>query len=135
MAKIEWNKAAEAELLRSEGVRRKLDAVAFTITAHAIPLSGRDTGRLVNSMDHSITLDGGTLVAHLGSNASTGTNAVGYASMNWAGKGEWVTNDERRLRRRRRGPNPGRKPVPTRPYAKAMRALGIRFKKNQGVES
>lgn len=125
MSRVEWHAEGEHDLARSAGLKAVLDAIAFTITAHAVPHSGVDTGRLVNSMDHGIDTEDGTLVAYLGSNAGQpGAQPVEYADYHWADKE--APDHVRRIGKRLRKsiPHPTRK-APTRPYKKAMDELGI----------
>jgi hypothetical protein len=127
MAAVElrWNEDGERALFKSAELRQVLDAAAFTITAHAVPHSGVDTGRLINSMSHRIEWDGETLAAYLGSGQGDGVEPVWYSTYHWAG--EAPPNGVPRTREiRRRIPHPT-KPAPTRPYTKSLAELGIEF--------
>lgn len=128
MSKVTWNTDGANELGTSRDMRRVLDAAAFTITAHAIPHVGVDTGRLVNSLDHDITNGKSSLVAFLGSNAGqAGVDAVEYASWHLANRPDAArATTGRREIRRKSIPHPTKK-APTRPYAKALNELGITF--------
>jgi hypothetical protein len=132
MSAVEWHEDGERELLNSRGLRQKLDAVAFTITAHAVPHSGVDTGRLINSMGHTVKTDNGQLVAYLGSGLQDGTQPVFYWSYHWAGRAapnqESLPKSTDSLPKREHPTRPG----PTRPYSKALRELGINAHINPG---
>lgn len=133
MAKVTWHEDGERALATSKGMRQKLDAISFTITAHAIPHSGVDTGRLINSLNHRVEEDSGELVAVLGSNAADpGTEAVEYASFHFANRRDpgAPALTKKRLTRRRI-PHPTKK-APTLPYSKAMRELGINYNVEPG---
>lgn len=113
-------------LATGSAMRQYLDAVAFTITAHAIPHSGVDTGRLVNSMSHGLHTEGDTLVVRLGSGEGDGVQPVWYAPVNWAGDRaapKPATAEIPRKRPRNHQP----RPTPTKPYVRALRELGITF--------
>ena len=128
MAKVTWNTDGEKALATSKGMEQKLNAIAFTITAHAVPHSGVDTGRLINSMNHRVEEDAGELRAVLGSNAAdASTEAVEYASFHFANRkdpGAPAIKPKRITRRRI--PHPTKK-APTLPYSKAMKELGINY--------
>ena len=126
MSKVTWNPDGERDLLTSREFRRELDRMAFRITAHAIPHSGVDTGRLINSISHSVKIDNGTLVARLGSGQGDGTEAVWYWSWHWAKQAPPVPAPRTAEVRGRKIPHPPR-PAPTKPYTKALRELGIPF--------
>ena len=126
-ATVEYHDTGEHELATSAELRDYLNAMAFTITAHAVPHSGVDTGRLIGSMSHAIKTDSGSFVAVLGSGTGDGVDAVYYAAPHWAGRtdpsADKPATDEVRGRRI---PHPT-KPGPTKPYSKAMRELGITY--------
>lgn len=127
MSSVEWHEDGARELARSAGMKAVLDRIAFTITAHAIPHSGVDTGRLVNSMDHGTDVEDGTMVAYLGSNAGQPfTQPVEYADYHWAKKK--APDHVRRIANRLRKsiPHPTKK-APTLPYKRAMDELGISY--------
>jgi hypothetical protein len=130
-ADVTWNDRGARELLHSAEMRRVLDGAAFTITAHAVPFSGVDTGRLINSMGHTTKSDGTSFVATLGSGAQDGVNAVWYASYHWADRPDPSARPDQAEVRGRKIDHPTRK-APTRPYTQALRQLGIRFTVNPG---
>lgn len=111
--KVTFHDDGLRDLATSTAMRRTLDGMAFTITAHAVPHSGVDTGRLIGSMGHAVKRRNNTLVAQLGSGLGDGVAPVFYSSYNWS------PGKPGGRRTRWRG---------TRPYAKALRELGIRFK-------
>ena len=124
--KVTWHEEGERDLARSRDLRQALDRMAFRITAHAIPHSGVDTGRLINSMSHTVKLDGGVLTAFLGSGLGDGVEPVWYWSWHWAKQAPPTPAPKTDEIRGRRIPHPT-KPAPTRPYTKALRELGIPF--------
>jgi hypothetical protein len=126
MSQVEWSEEAERELLTSPELRRALDALAFTITAHAVPHSGVDTGRLINSMGHRIDREDGRLVAYLGSGAQDGVQPVYYAAPHWAGRPDPNGRRATRPEKRKRIPHATRQ-APTKPYTKAMQELGVEY--------
>jgi hypothetical protein len=124
-ARTEWHADGLRALLTSGGMRQTLDGLCFTITAHAVPHSGVDTGRLINSMGHKIVELDGELVAKLGSGATDGVQPVAYWAQHWAGRdapnqASLPATDESGPRR----PHTTR-PAPTKPYTKALSELGI----------
>lgn len=123
---VTWNAAGERDFAHSQQLRRLLDAASFTITAHAVPHVGVDTGRLINSMGHKVTSDGTSLVARLGSGVQDGVAPVWYWTWHWAKQPPPGGAPSTKETRGRRIPHPTR-PAPTRPYSKALRELGITF--------
>jgi len=122
---VTYDLSVERAMFASPQWRRFLDRLAFTITGHAVPYSGVDTGTLTQSMGHAIEADtDGYLEAVLGSGAATGTREVWYAPAHWADKKPLLTPRRRAGRKRREHPT---KPAPTKPYVNAMRKLGIDF--------
>jgi hypothetical protein len=131
------NQAAFDAFCTSDDLRKVLDAAAFTITAHAVPHSGVDTGRLINSMGHEVEAVDGVLEAHLGSGLGDGVMPVHYWAYHWAGV---PAPDQDRLPK----PGPGEslpsrqnapKASPTRPYSKALNELGVTYTVDGGVEA
>ncbi len=122
---IEYDELAEREMMRSAAWRQFLDRLGFTIVGHAVPHSGVDTGALVQSMGHRIEdgVNGSELV--LGSGAATGVQEVWYAAPHWAKQKPQVARPVNAKSRKRR-PHPT-KPAPTKPWTKALRALGVPF--------
>lgn len=122
---VEYDKIAEKQLLTSPEFRRFLNRLGFTIVGHAVPHSGVDTGSLVQSMGHRVedTADGPELV--LGSGAATGVQEIWYAAPHWAKKKPLIPRPANAKSRKKR-PHPT-KPAPTRPWTKAMKALGISY--------
>jgi hypothetical protein len=122
---IEYDQIAERQLLGSPEFRRFLDRLGFTIVGHAVPHSGVDTGALMQSMGHRIedTPDGPELV--LGSGAATGVQEIWYAAPHWAKKKPLIPRPAN-ARSRKKRPHPT-KPAPTRPWTKAMKALGVPY--------
>jgi hypothetical protein len=122
---IEYDQIAERQLLGSPEFRRFLDRLGFTIVGHAVPHSGVDTGALMQSMGHRIedTPDGPELV--LGSGAVTGVQEIWYAAPHWAKKKPLIPRPAN-ARSRKKRPHPT-KPAPTRPWTKAMKALGVPY--------
>jgi hypothetical protein len=123
--RIEYDKLAERDLLTSSEFRRFLDRLGFTIVGHAVPHSGVDTGALTQSMGHRVEMtdDGCELV--LGSGAATGVEEIWYAAPHWAKQKPTVPRPAHAKSRKRR-PHPT-KPAPTKPWSKAMNALGISY--------
>lgn len=121
-----YSEQEERRLFRSTAWRKTLDRIAFTITGHAVPYSGVDTGALTQSLSHRVEPGSdGALEAVLGSGAATETAEVWYAAPHFAGRKPTIPKPLQVLRRRKRA-HPTKK-APTRPYASAMRALGIAF--------
>lgn len=121
----EINQDALEALFTSSGMRKVLDGIAFTITAHAIPHTGVDTGRLLNSMSHRVEKSGDHLEAVLGSGAGDGVEPVWYASYHWAAQEDpGVRPSGPEIRKHIPHPT---KPAPTRPYSKAMDEIGIDY--------
>lgn len=122
---IEYDELAEREMMRSSAWRTFLDRLGFTIVGHAVPHSGVDTGALMQSMGHRIEdgKDGSELV--LGSGAATGVQEIWYAAPHWAKQRPLVPRPVNAKSRKRR-PHPT-KPAPTKPWTKALRALGVPF--------
>jgi hypothetical protein len=131
MAGVTWNDKGARELFHSPELRRVLDGAAFTVTAHAVPHSGVDSGRLIASMGHATKSDGKTLTATLGSGAQDGVGAVWYASYHWADRPDPGARPNQAEVRGRAIEHPT-KPAPTRPYVKALRELGVRFTVSPG---
>lgn len=131
---VTWNPAGEKALMTSRQWRQTLDSAAFVITAHAVPYSGVDTGRLTQSMGHSVEQDlpAGHLVARLGSGLGDGAMPVSYWSFHWADRPapgqESMPVETAHLPHR---PHPT-KPAPTQPYSHAMRELGIQYQVEPG---
>jgi hypothetical protein len=135
--RVTVNQKGVDQFAQSPGVRQLLDALAFTITAHAVPHSGVDTGRLVGSMSHRVVPVDGVLEAQLGSGAADDVNPVYYWAYNWAG--EPAPNQEQLPK-----PGPGERlpsrqtqprPTPTRPYTKALDELGIDYRNDGGLQA
>lgn len=127
MARVEFHDDELTRLATSREMRRTLDELAFIVTAHAVPHSGVDTGRLVNSMDHRVEVVDGHAEAVLGSNASTGGDPVEYAAPHWADRADPAMAGRKSPELRGRAiPHPT-KPAPTLPYSKALTELGIAF--------
>lgn len=128
----------EAELRRTfKGgeFRRVAETAGLTILGHAIPHSGVDYGDLVNSMGYAVVAgDDGVLEVILGSNPETGA-AVPYAAANWAGPEFHNEFDEPMIGPRRpRKKRPHEiKDVPTTPWGKALRELGIQYTREPGM--
>jgi hypothetical protein len=122
---IEYDAIAEKQLLTSAEFRRFLDRIGFMIVGHAVPHSGVDTGALVQSMGHrvEVTDDGCELV--LGSGAATGVEEIWYAAPHWA-KQKPTKPRPANAKSRKRRPHPT-KAAPTKPWSKALRALGIDY--------
>lgn len=122
---IEYDELAERELMRSAAWRQYLDRLGFTIVGHAVPHSGVDTGALMQSMGHRIEdgVNGSELV--LGSGSATGVQEIWYAAPHWAKRKPLVPRPANAKSRKRR-PHPTR-PAPTKPWTKALRALGVPF--------
>lgn len=131
MSEVTYHDEGEHQLATSLGMKEVLDALAFTITAHAVPHSGVDTGRLIASMGHKTEKDGDSLVARLGSGVADGVEPVWYSSYHWADREPPGGPPTDRREIRRHIPHPT-KPAPTRPYAKAMQELGIVYTVNPG---
>ena len=113
------------DLFSSREFRNALNKIAFTITAHAVPHSGVDTGRLINSMGHRVEDVDGHLEAVLGSGAGDGVEPVWYASYHWAAQADPTARpDGRDIRKHIPHVT---KPSPTLPYSKAMDELGINY--------
>lgn len=115
--------------------RRIAETAALGILGHAIPHSGVDYGELVGSMNHDLVEgEGGVIEAVLGSNADTGTPTA-HAAANWGGPethkeyGEKPDGDRRPRKKR---PHEI-KDVPTTPWTKALRELGIEFETEPGT--
>lgn len=125
MARVEWHEDEAERILTSPGMRQRLDAVAFTITAHAVPHSGRDTGRLAASMSHRVEVRDGRLVAILGSNAETNAAPVEYAEANWE---EGANGKPTRGGRVRKKDGHISKSTPRKPYQKALNELNIEYR-------
>lgn len=125
-AKVEWDDDAVEEMLTSPEMRRELERLAFTITAHAVPHVGVDTGRLINSMGHRVEIEDGRAVAYLGSGAQDGVEPVYYAIPHWSGRPDPEGRRAGRPEKRKRIPHPTR-PAPTTPYKKAFQELGITY--------
>jgi hypothetical protein len=123
--KIEYDVIAEREMMKSPAWRQFLDRLGFTIVGHAVPHSGVDTGALMQSMGHRIEdgENGSELV--LGSGAATGVQEIWYAAPHWAKQKPTMPRPANAKSRKKR-PHPT-KPAPTKPWTKAMRALGIPF--------
>jgi hypothetical protein len=128
------NQGAVNSFATSRPMRQMLDGIAFTVTAHAVPYSGVDTGRLIGSMTHTVTETDGQLVAYLGSGVGDGTTPVYYWAYHWAGR---PAPDQDSLAK----PGPGEtlpsrphptKPSPTRPYKSAMDDLNVTYTVNPG---
>jgi len=126
---ITYNKNAEKELLHSSAWRATLNRLGFTITGHAVPLSGVDTGALVQSMGHSLVNTDEAYELVLGSGAASGVEEVWYAAPHWAKRSPLKRPDRTRSRKSRPHPT---KPAPTKPWSKALRALGIAYKVEPG---
>lgn len=126
---VKYDKAVERELFHSTGWRAHLDRIGFTITGHAIPHVGVDTGALINSLGHAVedSEDRSHLVAVLGSGTADGTDPIYYAAPHLAGRADpnGKKAPEQRVSRPKR-PHPTKK-APTLPYSKAMRELGITY--------
>jgi hypothetical protein len=122
---IEFDEDVERALFTSKAWRRHLDRLGFTIVGHAVPHSGVDSGALVQSMGHAVEVgdDGYELI--LGSGSATGTAEIWYAAPHWA-KQRPLLPKPANARSRKRRPHPT-KPAPTRPWTKAMQALGIPY--------
>lgn len=125
VTKVELHEDGVRELLNSPGLRRHLDRLCFLITGHAIPHSGVDTGALTGSMSHQIEQEDGVLVGRMGSGAADGVAEVWYAAPHWADRKPTIAAPMQRGKRVK-VPHPTT-PAPSKPYSKAMRALGIRF--------
>lgn len=131
---VTWNDSEANKLFSSREMRQVLDGVAFTISAHAVPHSGVDTGRLTQSMGHSVEQadDGAHLVARLGSGLGDGSQPISYWSYHWANRPApdqaQLAEDKLHLPHR----SHPTKPAPTTPYASAMRELGIDFQIEPG---
>jgi hypothetical protein len=123
---IEYDEGeAERELLTGTQWRRFLDSLGFTIVGQAVPFSGVDTGALVQSMGHRVEPGkNGGLELVLGSGASTGTREIWYAAAHWAGQRNQLPPERRVSRRRRAHPT---RPGPTKPWSRALNALGITY--------
>lgn len=124
--RISWNVKEEERLSKGPQLRQALDRIGFTITGHAVPHCGVDTGRLVNSMTHGIEEDGNELALFLGSNAhDPSLQPVSYASTHWAGKPDPdnTPSTTKEIRGRKRNKKPRK--TPTTPYTKALKELGI----------
>jgi hypothetical protein len=128
---IEYDEGdAERALLTGRQWRRFLDGLGYTIVGHAIPHSGVDTGMLVQSMGHRVEPgEGGHLELVLGSGAATGVREIWYAAAHWADKPPTLPPDGAVKRKRRDHPT---RPAPTRPWSKALRALGITYNVEPG---
>lgn len=129
MSKVKtvFNDAALQEMKDTAEVRKLLNKIGFTITAHAVPHTGVDTGRLVASMSHGVASEGGTAVLYCGSNAhDPDLGPVDYADVHWTGKKVEARRPSVRLTalRGKRPKRPSKK-TPTRPYTKALAELGI----------
>ena len=127
MSRVEFSEEEAHKLLRSPGMRRFLDKLGFQIVGTAVPYSGVDTGRLINSMSHIVEVEGEDLVLRCGSGTADGVEGPVYAWWHWGGiappTGE---KDDRRVLRGRRIPH-ATKPGPTRPFTNALRQLGITY--------
>ena len=124
-AKVTWNDAGAHALLDSQAVYEWADLLGFQITAHAVPHSGVDTGRLTTSMSHRVDVTGDDLVITLGSGVADGVEGVEYALPHWAN----VKDDRPHTKQaeiRKRIPHPTR-PAPTKPWSKALAELGIDY--------
>lgn len=123
---ITWHPDGEDDLMTGVEMRRHLDRLGFTITAHAVPHTGVDTGRLVNSMGHVVEDAGDSLVLRCGSGGHDGVQPVWYALPHWAKERPDPRAPRTPELRGRRIPHPTR-PAPTRPWTRALRELGIDY--------
>lgn len=128
MAEIHIDDKAVAEMLASAQAVKFLDMLGHIITAHAVPHSGVDTGRLIASMGHRVNVgDDGVPVLTVGSNASENIHSVYYALPHWGG-----VTDEHHAAKAAQAAEPSRKRVPhstteapATPYTKAFAEIGI----------
>lgn len=127
---VKYHEDAEKALFSSRPWRQFLDRIGFAITGHAIPYSGVDTGALVGSMSHDVEVEDGRFIVTMGSGARDGVPEVWYAAPHWAKKQPTIPAPSWTVRRKR-VPHPT-KPAPTRPWAKALRALGIDYQVEPG---
>jgi hypothetical protein len=128
---------AVVELVSGREMRRLLNAFGFQLTGTAVPYSGVDTGRLVNSMGHRVELRGDRLVTVCGSGAADHAEAVWHGWYHWGavppppGEGANIYGDQIREPRRDHPTKPG----PTRPWSSALRELGWSYTvTGQGAE-
>jgi hypothetical protein len=122
---ITYDEIAEREMMKSSAWRQFLDRLGFTIVGHAVPHSGVDTGALMQSMGHRVEDNGGGAELVLGSGAATGVQEIWYAAPHWAKQKPTMPRPLNAKSRKKR-PHPT-KPAPTKPWTKAMRALGVPF--------
>lgn len=106
------------QLLNGTDYRRYLESVGFMILARAVPLTGIDTGQLRASMDTTVISGENGLELLGGSNVSRGgQSAVEYAEWHWApGKPGGFRSGWKG----------------TRPWSRALRALGITARSETG---
>jgi hypothetical protein len=128
---VEWDDQAQRELFTSVGWRRTLDRICFTIVGHAIPHVGVDTGALVNSLGHAVEEargEGGVfLEGIMGSGTADGVEPIVYAAPHMAGRRDPDGRRAPKGRRRKSRPHTT-KSAPTKPFSKALTALGITYK-------
>lgn len=132
---VELDESELRKLFGDREWRTVAETAALTILGHAIPHSGVDFAELVGSMNHDLVEgEGGVIEAVLGSNADTGAPTP-HAAANWGGPEthkEYGENPPGKRRSRKKRPHEI-KDVPTTPWTKALRELGIEFETTPGT--